>query len=260
MQTLILFIILIFLLYIVSFIFSISQHLFFKSIHKNRLITIVLGFIGIIIHELSHIIFSVLFGHKVQSFKLFSTNSNQIQGYVVHSYSKDSLYQRLGVFFISFGPLIVGLILLHTVLEITEMHFYQLFTQSILIYEQSMVQTLESLIYSIIQAHKDLISYLIPLSLVKFFVIFLMVSVILFMSPSKQDLKNSLKDGFLTIILISFIIFSLEIIGISLKVHITIILSLFVFLSTFSVVFILFLSMIVTLIRLCVSLRHKSNK
>jgi hypothetical protein len=65
--------------------------------------------IGIMIHELGHAIFAVLFGHRIIDIKLFSPNpSTGTLGYVYHVYKRDNLYQVIGNFFIGIGPIILG--------------------------------------------------------------------------------------------------------------------------------------------------------
>ena len=65
--------------------------------------------IGTPIHEVGHALMCVLFGHKIHSIKLFDINpSNSTLGYVYHSYNKHNLYQVIGNFFISLGPIFSG--------------------------------------------------------------------------------------------------------------------------------------------------------
>jgi hypothetical protein len=67
------------------------------------------GFIGVPIHELSHAVFAVLFGHKVTKIKLLQKpDENGTMGYVNHSYNKLSIYQQIGNFFIGIAPILGG--------------------------------------------------------------------------------------------------------------------------------------------------------
>jgi len=67
--------------------------------------------IGTPIHEMGHALMCLLFGHKINSIKLFVMNpQNSTLGYVIHSYNKNNLYQRMGNFFISIGPIFSGTI------------------------------------------------------------------------------------------------------------------------------------------------------
>ncbi|QAT40638.1 M50 family metallopeptidase [Clostridium sp. JN-9] len=69
----------------------------------------VTGFIGVPIHELSHAVIAILFGHKIVGIKLFQKpDVNGVMGYVQHTYNKDSLYQQAGNFFIGIAPIFGG--------------------------------------------------------------------------------------------------------------------------------------------------------
>jgi len=65
--------------------------------------------LGTPIHEVGHILMCLLFGHKINAIKLFEINpQNSTLGYVNHSFNKYNLYQLIGNFFISLGPIFSG--------------------------------------------------------------------------------------------------------------------------------------------------------
>jgi len=67
------------------------------------------GIVGTPIHELSHALFCVLFGHKVVDMRLYIPNDpDGVLGYVTHSCGRKNLWKRIGNFFIGVGPLIGG--------------------------------------------------------------------------------------------------------------------------------------------------------
>ncbi|MGE5497605.1 MAG: hypothetical protein ACM3Q2_06035 [Syntrophothermus sp.] len=74
----------------------------------------VTGWIGTPVHEAGHALFCLLFRHRIDGIKLFSPGSAQGSlGYVNHSYSRKSIYQNIGCFFISTGPLFMGVSLIY---------------------------------------------------------------------------------------------------------------------------------------------------
>ncbi|WP_413627753.1 hypothetical protein R4B61_00740 [Fructilactobacillus vespulae] len=70
-----------------------------------------IGGLGVIIHELGHAIFCIIFGHQIQSLKLlnFKHPEDGSLGSVSNSYNRNSWYQSMGSFFIGLAPLFSGL-------------------------------------------------------------------------------------------------------------------------------------------------------
>ena len=67
---------------------------------------------GVMIHEIGHAIFCLIFRHKIVEMKLFSPEEDATLGYVNHSYNPNSFYQRIGNFFIGTGPIWFGVAVL----------------------------------------------------------------------------------------------------------------------------------------------------
>ena len=63
---------------------------------------------GVMVHELGHILFCLIFRHEILQVRLFSPDKNGTLGYVNHRYDSKSYYQRLGNFFIGTGPIWFG--------------------------------------------------------------------------------------------------------------------------------------------------------
>jgi hypothetical protein len=79
--------------------------------HFGFLAQVIGGGIGIIIHELSHLIVALLFRHHIQGVALLRIPNYKIEGdtqlgYVQHTWQPSSLYQQSGNFFIGLAPLI----------------------------------------------------------------------------------------------------------------------------------------------------------
>ena len=71
------------------------------------------AWLGTPVHEVGHIFFAKLFRHKITEVSLFDPNeSTGGLGHVGHTYSRNSLYQRIGNFFIGAAPMIFGAIVL----------------------------------------------------------------------------------------------------------------------------------------------------
>ncbi|GEO48502.1 hypothetical protein [Companilactobacillus kimchii] len=67
---------------------------------------LIVGGVGVIIHELGHAIFAYLFGHKVTNVQLLNLNYRQSGslGSVDHKWNDRNVYQMLGNFFIGLAP------------------------------------------------------------------------------------------------------------------------------------------------------------
>ena len=68
---------------------------------------------GVMVHEIGHALFCIIFRHKIIEMKLFSPKADGTLGYVNHSYNPNNFYQRIGNFFIGTGPVWFGFIVLY---------------------------------------------------------------------------------------------------------------------------------------------------
>ena len=99
-----------------SLILGLLMH-YVSSLVENGLLNLVglnvymygLKIIGTPVHELGHVIFSLIFGHRITEVQLFKPDPySGLLGYVNRTYDPDSMYQRIGNFFIGIGPIILG--------------------------------------------------------------------------------------------------------------------------------------------------------
>lgn len=67
------------------------------------------GWIGVPLHELSHLLMARLFGHRIVAWKIFDPDpSTGTLGYVWHAYRRRNLWQLAGNLFIGMAPLVSG--------------------------------------------------------------------------------------------------------------------------------------------------------
>lgn len=98
---------------VLGFATAVISRLFYRLLGQSRAACYATGLIGTPIHELSHAILCVLFGHRIVEMRLFQIDEQSgTLGYVNHSYNPRNLYQRLGNYFIGVAPLIGGSLVL----------------------------------------------------------------------------------------------------------------------------------------------------
>lgn len=102
-------------IYLFGFIIGLINKLKYKNYGRFGLtLCRITGIIGTPIHELSHALFCIIFGHKIVEMKLFQINSDDnTLGYVNHTYNPKNIYQKMGNFFIGIAPILVISIILY---------------------------------------------------------------------------------------------------------------------------------------------------
>jgi len=74
---------------------------------------LVTGWLGVPLHELSHLAMCWVFRHRIVAYRLFDPDPRTgTLGYVQHAYQRRSLYQLAGNFFIGVAPLLAGSLVL----------------------------------------------------------------------------------------------------------------------------------------------------
>lgn len=67
------------------------------------------GWLGVSLHELSHLLLAKLFSHRIVAWRLFAPDPQTgTLGYVFHRCEKRNTWQLLGFFFIGIAPLLTG--------------------------------------------------------------------------------------------------------------------------------------------------------
>ncbi len=101
---------------ILYFLSRFTRNTFVKTTGRTIDI-IVTGWLGTIVHELGHALFCILFLHRIVKIKLYDPDpADGSLGYVMHTYNRRNLYQRIGNFFIGIGPIIFGSMVLYAAL------------------------------------------------------------------------------------------------------------------------------------------------
>lgn len=104
-------------LYSISIFFGVTSKLILKTTKINNFFLNVLLFGGTILHELSHIIFILIFGIKIKSFKLFTFEHSETRGFVKFEYDSSNIFHKIGLFFISIAPIVLGLFYSHVIIS-----------------------------------------------------------------------------------------------------------------------------------------------
>lgn len=186
---------------------------FLRSMGNTAII--LTGIIGVPIHELSHAIVAILFGHKIVGMKLFQMpDYDGIMGYVRHIYNKRSIYQQIGNFFIGIAPMIGGSFIIILLMKLLMPDIYVNFMHRLILEQQNIIIN-KTILKNILMSYYGLTKTIFALKNFAnpYFYLFLFISICIssHISLSTEDIKSSL-GGFLTIFIILFV---LNILGLS---------------------------------------------
>lgn len=167
---------------------------------------------GVILHELSHYIFAKLFGcsiHEVKLFRPIEGMKDGILGYVNFSYNKNSIFHKIGLFFIGFAPIFGGTFAVFFSMKLLLPDIYIGFIENIRTYLNT--QSFFSIDFLIMQLNisKNLFSALFlhpEIHNLNFWIfIYIIICVSSHIALSHADLKGSY-SGLFTIFMLIFII------------------------------------------------------
>lgn len=167
---------------------------------------IITGFIGVPIHELSHAIFSLLFGHQITEIKLLQRPDERgVMGYVKHSYNPSSIYQQIGNFFIGIAPIFGGVI---SIIALMYFIIPESYNQFINILSNNLAVTTlnKNVIEGMLNSYGELIKTIFTLKNFQdpyfFLFLFIGVSISSHISLSTADIKGAAKGLLIIFVLI----------------------------------------------------------
>ena len=96
-------------IFLFGFLVACCNRTFYRNFgRRGRAVCYVTGFFGTPVHELSHALMCVIFGHRILEVKLFQvSDTDGTLGYVAHTFNRRNIYQRVGNFFIGIAPIVV---------------------------------------------------------------------------------------------------------------------------------------------------------
>lgn len=195
---------------VVGFLIHIIERQSTKFIYKSFGLRGLLftSWIGTPIHEFGHYIMCKVFNHQVIAVQWFPKDQHaSVLGFVEHRYNSRSLYQRIGVFFISIGPLFSGLLALSLLLYVLLPNSFSTFTHFTKSIEPTSL-TPEN-IALILTASFEMISTIFTVdnvTSIRFWTFLLLAACICtHISLSPADLRGAF-SGFMTMAIILFIV------------------------------------------------------
>jgi hypothetical protein len=165
------------------------------------------AWIGTPIHELSHLLMAKVFRHTIDSFALLKPNPKTGGlGYVNHTYNPNSLFQKVGNFFIGSSPMISGSVILFLLLT------YLVPDATIIIDQLTQLDTVREIPLTMLAFFQTLFTIDHLQSPLFWLFLYLSFAVCSHMAPSKQDRKGLWEGlGYLSIIIIGINMFAIAI-------------------------------------------------
>ena len=172
----------------------------------GRKIIWVSAIIGTPIHELSHAILCLVFGHKVTELALFKPGQDGTLGYVMHSYQPRNPWHIIGNFFIGIAPIFGGVATIalatYFILPDGEQLLTQLNLSPFIHLNDISVSSLQALLAHLSTSLQQS-AIQSPLMFSIWF--YLITAISLHLSPSTVDIKGGM-TGFLLFIVVMFLL------------------------------------------------------
>ncbi len=163
------------------------------------------GLIGTPMHELSHALMCIIFGHKITEIRLYRISDDGVLGYVNHTYNPKNLYHLLGNYFIGVAPIFTGALCIYLLMMFLIPDRFSSFSSQV---DAFINLGKEIKLIDVFNLSKEaLLSIINQVSFSWQFIVFILVSLCfaLHMNLSNADLKGAFK-GLFFFLLILFII------------------------------------------------------
>lgn len=252
---------------IFGFIFNVIENKNNQLIQRalGEKIIIFTGFIGTVVHEVSHMIMALIFNHKIVKVELFRPRKYKedgILGFVKSTYNPNSIYQQVGNFFIGIAPMIFGTLTIWLLFIIFSNNIYTMFLNYMNIglytnYLQSSNYSgfFDLLVHDVFLLLKTIFSFDYIFNVNHLIMLFLIYSISTHMTLSLADLKGSFKGLLVCFIVVFVITFLGKILGVSniftssIVFKINLYIFLFLMLGLFFSLLTIFISFIINIVK-----------
>jgi len=117
------------------------------SIIGGKYYDYVFGIVGTPIHEIGHMIFGLIFFHRIHKVVLFTTKSDEYRGVVYSSHNHQSIYQSVGLFFVGIGPVLFGTAVIYAIVYYVygvqpNYAYYEFDKSSIILYVNDLINNI----------------------------------------------------------------------------------------------------------------------
>ncbi|MBC6003544.1 hypothetical protein H8891_06995 [Paeniclostridium sp. NSJ-45] len=252
---------------IFGFIFNVIENKNNQLIQRSlgEKFIIFTGFIGTVVHEVSHLIMALIFNHKIVKIELFRPRKYKedgILGFVRSTYNPNSIYQQVGNFFIGIAPMILGTLTIWLLFIIFSNNIYTMFLNYMNIglytnYLQSSNYSgfFDLLGHDVFLLLKTIFSFDYIFNVNHLIMLFLIYSISTHMTLSLADLKGSFKGLLVCFIVVFVITFLGKILGVSniftssIVFKINLYIFLFLMLGLFFSLLTIFISFIINIVK-----------